>query len=102
MTKTPQELADYLRRANAWRRSDTDEPMPDPTELGEAIDQVIKILEDLPRRVLSECCEAPAVLAGKPDYSQWYACSDCCNLTHVLIRTSQPQPCPAIHKQLGR
>ena len=45
MTKTPQELAAYLRRINAWRRSDIDEPMPDPTELGEAIDQVIAILE---------------------------------------------------------
>jgi hypothetical protein len=95
MTKTPQELAAYLRKANAWRRSDTDEPMPDPTELGKAIDQVIAILEKQAQTqsiALSDCCQASAVLEGKPGSTQWYACSDCCNLTHVLIRTSQPQP----------
>jgi hypothetical protein len=91
MTKTPQELADYLRKVNAWRRSDTDEPMPDPTELGKAIDQVIAILEKQAQTqsiALSDCCDAPAVLEGKPGSTQWYACSDCCNLTHVLIRTT--------------
>ena len=98
MTKTPQELADYLRRANAWRRSDTDEPMPDPTELGQAIDQVITILEKQaqPQTIaLSECCEAPAVVAGKPGSTQWYACPDCYDPCDVFIRTTttqQPQP----------
>jgi hypothetical protein len=91
MTKTPQELAAYLRKANAWRRSDTDEPMPDPTELGQAIDQVIKILEDLPRRVLSECCEAPAVLAGKPNYSQWNVCPQCCQPCDVFYQDNTTQ-----------
>ena len=47
MNKTPQELADYLRRANIWRRSNIDDPMPEPTELGEAIDQAIAILEEV-------------------------------------------------------
>jgi hypothetical protein len=95
MNKTPQELAAYLRKANAWRRSDTDEPMPDPTELGLAIDQVIALLEKQAQQqtiALSDCCQASAVLEGKPGSTQWYACSDCCNLTHVLIRISQPQP----------
>jgi hypothetical protein len=80
MTKTPQELADYLRRANAWRRSDTDEPMPDPTELGQAIDEVIALLEEQaqPQTIArSECCEAPVVTAGKSNSTQWHVCPQC-------------------------
>jgi hypothetical protein len=93
MTKTPQELADYLRRANAWRRSDTDEPMPDPTELGQAIDQVIAILEKQaqPQTIArSECCDAPAVLEGKPGSTQWYACPHCCAPCDVYYHDSKP------------
>jgi hypothetical protein len=89
MTKTPQELAEYLRRINAWRRSGTHEPMPNPTEIGEVIDQVIAILEDLPKRVLSECCEAQAVLAGKPDYSQWNVCPQCCQPCDVFYQDNE-------------
>jgi hypothetical protein len=99
MNKTPQELAAYLRKVNAWRRgwSDFEEPMPDPTELGEAIDQVIAILEQQaqPQTIaLSECCEAPAVIKGKPGSTQWYACPDCYDPCDVFIRatTTQPQP----------
>jgi len=96
MTKTPQELAAYLRRINAWRRSDIDEPMPDPTELGEAIDQVIAILEKQaqPQTIaLSDCCQAQAVVAGKPNSTQWHVCPECCQPCDVFIRTIiQPQP----------
>jgi hypothetical protein len=80
MTKTPQELAAYLRKANAWRRSDTDEPMPDPTELGQAIDQAIAFLEEQaqPQSIArSECCEVPVVTAGKPNSTQWHVCPQC-------------------------
>jgi hypothetical protein len=93
MTKTPQELAAYLRKANAWRRSDTDQPMPDPTELGEAIDQVIAILEELahPQTLaLSECCEARVVVEGKPGSTQWYACSKCRNICDVFFCNNEP------------
>jgi hypothetical protein len=86
-TKTPQELADYLRKANAWRRSDTDEPMPDPTELGKAIDQVITLLEEqahTQRIARSECCEAPAV-SFKPGSTQWYVCPKCCQPCDVYF-----------------
>ena len=94
MNKTPQELAAYLRKANAWRRSDTDEPMPDPTELGQVIDQVIAILEEQAQQtiVLSDCCEAPAVVAGKPGSTQWYVCPDCYDPCDVFIRTTTTQP----------
>ncbi len=96
MTKTPQELAAYLRRINAWRRSGTHEPMPNPTEIGEVIDQVIAILEKPAQQqtiVLSDCCEAPAVVAGKPGSTQWYACPDCYDPCDVFIKTTkQPQP----------
>jgi hypothetical protein len=93
MTKTPQELAEYLRKANAWRRSDTDEPMPDPTELGEAIDQVIAILEEQAQPqtiVLSDCCEVPAVTAGKPNSTQWHVCPECCQPCDVFYQDNKP------------
>jgi hypothetical protein len=96
MNKTPQELAAYLRKANAWRRSDTEEPMPDPTELGQVIDEVIALLEAQaqPQSIArSECCDAPAVVAGKPGSTQWYACPECHDPCDVFIRTTiQPQP----------
>jgi hypothetical protein len=88
MTKTPQELAAYLRKANAWRRSDTDEPMPDPTELGQVLDQVIAILEEQaqPQTIArSECCEVPAVTAGKPNSTQWHVCPHCCQPCDVYF-----------------
>jgi hypothetical protein len=91
-TKTPQELAAYLRKANAWRRSDTDEPMPDPTELGKAIDQVIAILEEQahPQRIArSECCGARAV-TFKPGSTQWYVCPHCCEPCDVYYHDSKP------------
>jgi hypothetical protein len=95
MTKTPQELADYLKNYNCWRRGSYLHEQPAPTKLGQVLDQVIAILEKQAQQqtiALSDCCQASAVLEGKPGSTQWYACSDCCNLTHVLIRTSQPQP----------
>jgi hypothetical protein len=97
MNKTPQELAAYLRKANAWRRSDTDEPMPDPTELGEAIDQVIAILEKQAQPQIiarSKCCRALAVFEGKPVSTKWYACPRCrkpCDVFYQDKRTTQPQ-----------
>ena len=94
MTKTPQELADFLKNYNRWRRSDTDQPMPDPTELGEAIDQVIAILEEQAQPqslALSDCCEARVVVEGKPGSTQWYTCSKCRNLCNVFYQHNTPQ-----------
>jgi hypothetical protein len=88
MTKTPQELADFLANYNRWRRSDTDEPMPDPTDLGNAIDQVIAILEGKaqPQTIArSECCQVPAVTAGKPGSTQWHVCPECCQPCDVYF-----------------
>ena len=41
---------------------------------------------------LSECCEAPAVVAGKPNSTQWYACPECYEPCDVFIRTTTQQP----------
>lgn len=93
MTKTPQELAAYFLQVNAWRRRDTGEPMPDPTELGQAIDQVIALLEKQahPQRIArSECCEAPAVVAGKPGSTQWHVCPECCQPCDVYYLYNEP------------
>jgi hypothetical protein len=89
MTKTPQDLAAYLRKANAWRRSDTDEPMPDPTELGKAIDQVIAILEKQAQTqsiALSDCCDAPAIVVNKARPTQWHGCPQCCQPCDVFYQ----------------
>lgn len=94
MTKTPQELAAYLLQVNAWRRRETGKPMPDPTELSKAIDQVIAILEDLPKRVLSDCCKKP-VMFGKTGSTQWYGCPECCqpcDVYYLYNEPTQPQP----------
>lgn len=44
MTKTVEEVADFLGNYNRWRRGDDTIPMPDPKELGEVIDQAITLL----------------------------------------------------------
>jgi hypothetical protein len=93
MTKTPEKLYAYLLQANAWRRRDTGEPMPDPTELGKAIDQVIAILQEQvqPQRIArSECCGARAVTAGKPGSTQWHVCPHCCEPCDVYYHDSKP------------
>lgn len=44
MTKTIEEIVDFLANYNKWRRGDDTIPMPDPNELGEVIDQAITLL----------------------------------------------------------
>lgn len=90
MTKTPQELADFLKNYNSWRRGSYLHEQPAPTELGQALDQVIAILEDLPKRVLSECCQAQAVVAGKPNSTQWHVCPECCQPCDVYYLYNEP------------
>lgn len=40
----------------------------------------------------SDCCEARAVVAGKPNSTQWYVCPQCCQPCDVFIRTTIQQP----------
>ena len=40
------ELIEKLKKYNAWRRGDETVPMPHPQEVGEMIDQAIKVIED--------------------------------------------------------
>lgn len=40
----------------------------------------------------SDCCEARAVIAGKPGSTQWYACPECYDPCDVFIRTTTQQP----------
>jgi len=96
MTKTPQELADCLKNYNCWRRGSYLHEQPVPEELGQVLDQVITILEEQAQPqiiAVSDCCQAPVVVAGKPGSTQFYACPKCCNICDVFIRTiTQPQP----------
>ena len=40
----------------------------------------------------SDCCEARAVVAGKPNSTQWYVCPQCCQPCDVFIRGTTQQP----------
>jgi hypothetical protein len=96
MTKTPQELADFLKNYNSWRRGSYLHEQPVPEELGQALDQVIAILEEQvqPETIaLSDCCQAIAVVAGKPGSTQWHVCPECCQPCDVyyLYEPAQPQ-----------
>lgn len=91
ITKTPRELADYLYSYNRWRRGSCLHKQPIPEELGQVLDQVIKILEQQQQQqsiAFSDCCEARAVIAGKPGSTQWYACPECYEPCDVFIRTT--------------
>ena len=45
---TPTEVTGILRQFNAWRRGNLeDQPMPDPREIGEAIDAAAEMIERL-------------------------------------------------------
>ena len=50
------------------------------------------IIEHELNTVLSECCESPAVVAGKPNSTQWYVCPQCCQPCDVFIRETTQQP----------
>ena len=41
---------------------------------------------------LSNCCEAPAVVAGKPNSTQWYVCPECCQPCDVYYQDKNTQP----------
>ena len=49
------------------------------------------IIEHELNTVLSYCCEAKAVVAGKPGSTQWYVCPECCEPCEVF-RTTTQQP----------
>ena len=41
---------------------------------------------------LSDCCEAVAVVAGKPGSTQWYVCPQCCQPCDVYYQDKNTQP----------
>jgi hypothetical protein len=92
-TKSPQELADYLKNYNCWRRGSYLHEQPIPEELGQVLDQAIAILEEQaqPQRIArSKCCGARAVTAGKPGSTQWHVCPHCCEPCDVYYHDSKP------------
>lgn len=69
------ETADFLRRYNGWRRGNLeDAPMQDPREVGKAIDDGIKALEEGGR--LSDAVKElrGAVEQCLKKGSRWHAC----------------------------
>ena len=75
---TPAETADFLRRFNAWRRGDEDIPMPDPFEIGRAIDVAVELLNEIERlraqnAILIDAIKAAAALmASAPAWHQMH------------------------------
>ena len=55
-------------------------------------DEVERLRAGQQNAVLSDCCEATAVIAGKPGSTQWYACPECYEPCDVFIRTTTTQP----------
>lgn len=50
---TPTETAALLRRYNEWRRGNLEgQPMPDPCEIGEAIDAAVEMIERMEKHLL--------------------------------------------------
>ena len=50
------------------------------------------IIEHELNTALSDCCEAPAVVAGKPNSTQWYVCPQCCQPCDVFYQDKNTQP----------
>lgn len=50
------------------------------------------IIEHELNTVLSDCCEAAAVVAGKPNSTQWYVCPQCCQPCEVFYQDRNTQP----------
>ena len=55
-------------------------------------DEVERLRAGQSRIALSDCCEATAVVAGKPGSTQWHVCPECCQPCDVFIRTTTQQP----------
>ena len=53
-------------------------------------DEVVRLREkQQPQNItISYCCEAPAVVAGKPGSTQWYVCPECCEPCDVFKTTT--------------
>jgi len=53
----------------------------------------VERLRALPQSIaLSDCCEAPAVVAGKPGSTQWHVCPQCCQPCDVYYQDKNTQP----------
>ena len=55
-------------------------------------DEVERLRAEPQNAVLSNCCEAPAVVAGKPNSTQWYVCPQCCQPCDVYYQDKNTQP----------
>ena len=53
----------------------------------------VERLRALPQSIaLSDCCEAPAVVAGKPGSTQWHVCPQCCQPCDIFYQDANTQP----------
>jgi len=55
-------------------------------------DEVERLRAEQSRIAFSDCCEAPAVTAGKPGSTQWHVCPQCCQPCDIFYQDTQTQP----------
>jgi hypothetical protein len=55
-------------------------------------DEVERLRAEQSTIALSDCCSAPAVVAGKPGSTQWYVCPQCCQPCDVFYQDTNTQP----------
>lgn len=55
-------------------------------------DEVERLRAETKSIALSDCCEAVAVVAGKPNSTQWYVCPQCCQPCDVFYQDKNTQP----------
>ena len=65
---TPTEVTTILRQFNEWRRGNLDrQPMPDPREIGEAIDAAVEMIERMDgalESLLIRCDDSDSAMYG--------------------------------------
>ena len=90
-------LSEYCWSCDKMERELTDQ---DKDRVSPQLAAAARILADEVERLraepqsvaLSECCEAPAVVAGKPNSTQWYVCPECCQPCDVYYQDKNTQP----------
>ena len=91
----PNDLNKFCRALDrlAVELTDQDKERGNPTLAAAArilADEVVRLRAEQQSQsiALSDCCEATAVVAGKPGSTQWYVCPQCCQPCDVFIRTT--------------
>lgn len=100
---TPTETATILRHYNAWRRGNLeDQPMPDPREIGLAIDAAVEMIESaeeeraLCDKLADILTRTANVLKGEPKPLYRHSWHDLPEVAQRLVAAPSAQPAPSV------